>query len=166
MKRKAYDWEAIEREYALGQKSIRVLSLEFGPGPSTICERAKRHGWVQDKTAEIKRKTNAALANTNNSPNTPTPEDIERAVKTNIEVVRQHRSLIKRTLEFADRLLKASEDAEATDLKIDNRVFLSITQGLAKAIPLERQAFNLDGYTPGDDVTGIKIEFVKANIGT
>ena len=143
-KRKQYDWEAIEREYGLGQKSLRVLSAEFGPGVSTISERAKRHNWVQDKSEEVKRKTNAALTNTNNNPNTPTPEDIERAVKTNVEVVRQHRKLIGRTVAFADKLLAEYEGEKKIDPKVDNRVFLSITQGLAKIIPLERQAFNID----------------------
>jgi hypothetical protein len=146
-KRKQYDWEAIEREYGLGQKSLRVLSAEFGPAPGTISKRAKKYRWVQDKSAEVRQKTQAALIKEtvgNTDGNTPTPEDVERAVKTNVEVVRQHRSLIGRTISLADKLLAEYQGEKKIDPKVDNRVFLSITQGLAKIIPLERQAFNID----------------------
>lgn len=161
-KRKKYDWGAIEREYRLGQKSLRAISSEFGPTPGAISKRAKKGEWIQDRSDEVRQKTKAALlketqdGNGNTDGNTPTHEDVERAVKTNVEVVRQHRKFIKRTLDLANKLLKKYEGENVVlDPKIDNRVFLSITQGLAKIIPLERQAFSIDNETAGKSIEDV-----------
>lgn len=141
--RKQIDWEAIEKQYRMGQKTMRALADEFGVNVSNISRRAKKYEWVQDKSEEVRQRTNATLV-AQQGRNTPTPEDVEVAVRTNVEVVRQHRKLIGRTIAFANRLLDNYEGEKKLDPKVDNRVFLSIAQGIAKVIPLERQAFSLD----------------------
>jgi len=100
----AKDWERIERDYRLGQKSIRTLATENRVSPSTISRRVHKEGWVQDKTEEIRVRTRAAL-NVQNDPNatqhptqqkrnTPSRADIEIAVMTNVTVIREHRKSI------------------------------------------------------------------------
>ena len=57
--------------------------------------RRQSNGWVQDKTKEIRDKTKAALvthqSKRTTKRTTPTREDIDRAVQTNIEIIRGHR---------------------------------------------------------------------------
>jgi len=142
-KRNLIDWETIEKAYRIGQVSIREIARQHDIQASSITRRAKKGKWQRDHTDEIRQRTRATLLQRNKKNNKPTPEDIEIAVQTNVEIVRQHRKIIERTMAFANRLLDTAE-AKEIDTKVDNRVFLSITQGLAKVIPLERQSFNLD----------------------
>lgn len=174
--RKTYDWDAIEKEYRLGQKSLRTLSTEFGPSPGAISKRAKKYGWTQDKTKEVLQKTRAALLKEtppgNTEGNTPTREDIDRAVQSNIEVIRGHRASIKKAhdlvsvlagqlenaAELRDELETAAEEETAADSTTKRRTMMmkavslpthagvlrDLTMALKNLIPLERQAFNLD----------------------
>ncbi len=101
MARKQMDWEAIERDYRMGQLSLRALASKYETTPSTISRRAKRDGWVQDASAEVRERTRAALLvneerNTERNTvaskrNTPTQADIEVAVQTNVQVISRHR---------------------------------------------------------------------------
>jgi len=97
--RKALDWEAIEREYRIGQKSMRMIATEFNTTAGAISKKVKRYKWVQDKSAEVRQKTRAALLQEtpdgNTLGNTPTTEDIDKAVQTNVLVIREHRTSIK-----------------------------------------------------------------------
>lgn len=171
-KRQQYDWEAIEREYCLGQKSNRTLSSEFGPSHTSIGRRAKKYGWVKDKTQEVQQKTRAALLTTHQDQRTtertskrttPTREDIDRAVQTNVEVIRQHRKTVARTIAVAERLLDEIEKAKDVDLRAHGDAFRTISTGLAKVIPLERQAFNLDASAGDDDAPEAIIIKVRKN---
>lgn len=104
MARKQIDWEAIEREYRTGHWSIRALGTKHEVSAAAISKRAKRDGWVQDASAEVRERTRAALliqpkdkeetpeVNTvNTKVNTPTQADIEVAVQTNVQVISRHR---------------------------------------------------------------------------
>ena len=109
-KRKQIDWEAIEREYRLGQLTLRELSVKFGPSFGTIGKRARKEGWVQDKTEEVRRRTKAILATENDTPQDtpedtdtkkghkkdtePTQNDIEAAAMARVKIVRGHRKTL------------------------------------------------------------------------
>lgn len=195
--RKQYDWEAIEREYRLGQKSLRMLSKEFGPSPGTISKRANRPGeeWVQDKSTEVREKTRAALIKEtpegNTQGNTPTREDIDRAVQTNVGLIREHRrdigngralvELLAGQLRDAAESRDQLEDDIAEDTKEDNTiqrrarmmkavslpahagVLRDLTTALKNLIPLERQAFSLDDGDGGDNPLKSLLEKVSGN---
>lgn len=194
-KRKQYDWDAIEREYALGQKSLRTLSTEFGPTPAGISKHAKAHGWVQDKSDEVKRKTKAALlkevVDVNQAVNAPTREDINRAVETNVRVIREHRKDVRNGRELvqllSDQLRFAADNREKLqddiyedtkgdkkpDLKRRNAMMKSValpshagvlrdlSTALKNLIPLERQAFNIDDRPNGPPIDEIELVFVN-----
>ena len=59
--RKQIDWEAVERDYRVGQLSLRALAEKHGTTASTISRRAAKHGWVQDASQEVRERTRAAL---------------------------------------------------------------------------------------------------------
>lgn len=53
-KKKAVDWEAIERDYRAGIMSLREIADPNGVTEGAIRKRAKRDGWVRDLGAKIK----------------------------------------------------------------------------------------------------------------
>jgi len=56
------DWEAIEREYRAGARSVREIAAEFGVSHTAIQKRAKDHGWTRDLAARVKAKADALVA--------------------------------------------------------------------------------------------------------
>jgi len=122
-KRPKYDWEAIEREYRIGQKSMRTIADEYGPNASNISRRAKKHGWVQDKSEEVRDKTSATLI-AQQERNTPTREDIEKAVQTNVQVIRGHRQSIGNGLKlvamFNEQLKDVADNRESYEDEVES----------------------------------------------
>lgn len=116
MTRKAIDWEAIERDYRLGQMSLASLGEKHGTTKGAISKKAKQHSWVQDATQEVRQRTRAALlakqndeANEGNTVSTtgnaPTQVDIEVAVQTNLAVITRHRKDIAKGQGMASVLM-------------------------------------------------------------
>jgi hypothetical protein len=65
--KKVVDWEAVEREYRAGIRSLKDIGDEYGVSAPGILKRAKKEEWTRDLTAKIKAKAdakvNAALVN-------------------------------------------------------------------------------------------------------
>lgn len=187
MAQRTIDWEGIEKEYRLGQKTVRAIASEFNISHTAINKKAKKEKWVQDKSKEIREKTNAGLASfhsgVSSQVSTPTKADIEEAVRTNIQVVTNHRKTLKNGHKLVERLfsileeavenkdtieqeIKAETDPEglaglnrkrmmmrAVSLPSNVGVLKDLSQALKNLIPLERQAFNLD--TPGANIEDV-----------
>jgi hypothetical protein len=89
------DWELIQREYRLGQKSLRQIAAEFAVQPSAISRRAKKDGWVQDKSHEVRAISEAQLllSNTGKATEKATPSriDIEAAAQARTDLILAHR---------------------------------------------------------------------------
>jgi Trp operon repressor len=47
------DWEAIEREFRLGQFTVRQIAANHGVSHTSITRRAKRLGWARDRSEEV-----------------------------------------------------------------------------------------------------------------
>ena len=114
-KRAMIDWESVEKEYSLGQKTIRAIGSQYGVSHVTIIRRARKEGWVQDKTKEILIKTNAGLASyqegATKKATTLTKDDIEKAVQTNIQVITNHRKDIRLNQQLISLLSAQLKDA-------------------------------------------------------
>ena len=61
-KRPAVDWEAVEREYRVGIKTLRQIASEHGVSNPAIVKRAKRDGWERDLTAKIRDKAESLVS--------------------------------------------------------------------------------------------------------
>lgn len=61
MARKIVDWEAVEREYRAGIRSLRDIAGEFGITETAIRKRAKRDEWERDLAAKIAAKAEALV---------------------------------------------------------------------------------------------------------
>lgn len=105
----AIDWDAIEKQYRLGQKSNRQLASEFGVSISQIGRRAEKFGWVVDKAEEVNAVANALLIQSsagNANPNaTPSALEIKAAGQAVADVVLGHRKGLARLRSLRDKLL-------------------------------------------------------------
>lgn len=95
------DWEFVEKEYRLGQFSLRQIAAQFDIQPSAISRKAKKEGWVQDKSEQVKTlsKNQLILSNTHKATEkaTPTKVDIEEAATARTNKVLDHRADILRS---------------------------------------------------------------------
>lgn len=62
MSKTAIDWEAVEREYRSGLRSLKDIGAEFGVSDAGIIKRAKRDGWVRDRSKKIMAKAEALVS--------------------------------------------------------------------------------------------------------
>lgn len=97
------DWDAIERDYRVGQMSLRALATKHQVTPGAISKKAKAKAWVQDASQEVRERTRAALLTTPEATetvsgntvsiegNAPTRADIDTAVSTNLTIIHGHR---------------------------------------------------------------------------
>lgn len=61
-KRLPVDWEAVEREYRAGVRSLKDIGAEFNVSDAGIIKRAKKEGWSRSLGAKIKAKAEALVS--------------------------------------------------------------------------------------------------------
>lgn len=97
------DWELIEKEYRLGQSTMRQLAVTHGVQTSAISRKIKRDGWVQDKSAIVKARSDAQLLSKAKA--TPSEVDIEAAATVRTDVILAHRGDARRARALTMSLL-------------------------------------------------------------
>jgi hypothetical protein len=109
------DWDLIQREYRLGQKTMRQIASEFGIQTSSLSRKAKADGWVQDKAPEVRARAKAVLLVSDLAKQqikaTPGPDEIEAAAEVRIQVVLGHRQGLSRLRGLKNKLLAHLEAA-------------------------------------------------------
>lgn len=122
-KRPAVDWEAVEREYRVGIRSLADIGNEFGVSAPGILKKAKKEKWERDLSAKIKAKAeskvNASLVN--EPVNAETVIHERQVVEANAEmmanVIRSHHKLLTRLRGIAMLLMDRLEaELEGTEL--------------------------------------------------
>lgn len=165
------DWEAIERDYRLGQLSVREIARRYEVEASTITRRAKKESWVRDFSDEVKARTRAGLIETAKQQaqqhatesNEALRDGVEVAVETNLRVLRQHQvgirdnsgRLDKLTAKF-DSLLELA--ADLNEMGKAASAFESMVRSQKTLVGLERQALNIDEEASPDNPIG---EFLR-----
>lgn len=177
-RKKATDWEAIEREYRAGQLSVREIGLQHEVSHTAINKRAKAEGWTRDLAKAVRQEVSNRLVSTEVS-SANAQEAVDTAAARGVELVRQHRKSLSRAQSIIEKLLfelergtdniEEIEDAieqETQDDKDSKRrnmmlkavslptrastaAALSLT--IKNIIPLERVAFNLDERSTPDE---------------
>lgn len=170
-KRKAVDWEAIEREYRAGQLSVREIADQHGVSHTAINKKAKAEGWARDLAKQVRQRVSAQLVS-NEVSNANAQEAVETAAARGVELVRQHRRSLARANSVVEKLLaeleRGTDNLDVIEEEIEKETegdtngkrrnamlkavslpqrastaaALSLT--LKNVIPLERQAFSLD----------------------
>ena len=108
---RSIDWEAIEREYRAGIRSLREIAEQFGITHGAIRKRAARDGWKRDLSAKIRAEADALVAR--GAASTVSAEDEQDIVRAGAElqasIVREHRKDIQRNRSLATSLLAELE---------------------------------------------------------
>lgn len=136
--KKAIDWEAIERDYRVGQLSLRALATKHGTTAGAISKKASAGNWVKDASQEVRERTRAALlteprkektreetgdGNTVSSEgNAPTQGDIEVAVQTNLQVITRHRRDIAKGHGLVNLLFQQLEQAATARDELEDAI--------------------------------------------
>jgi hypothetical protein len=145
------DWELIEKEYRLGQFTLRQLAATHGVQASAISRRSKKEGWVQDKSAQVKALSENQLLVSNTreatAKATPTKEDIEVAATTRTNVILNNRRDISRAMRITNSMFDELESAEEKKAPLAKRAPIAkqLTEALRIQVGLERQAFGIIG---------------------
>ena len=146
------DWELIEKEFRLGQATLRQLAATHKVQPSAISRKAKREDWVQDKRGAVKALSEAQLLISNNRKATvkatePTQVDIEVAATVRTSIVLAHRSDAQKARTLTMKLLAELEH------QTDNQELYERLQELLEdpaednsAAATERQRKRLEAY--------------------
>lgn len=108
------DWELIEKEFRLGQSTLRQLAATHKVQASAISRKAKKEGWVQDKRDQVKARSEAQLLAADARKATrkatePGEIDIEVAATVRTNVVLAHREDGQRARALTMRLLAELE---------------------------------------------------------
>lgn len=159
------DWNAVEQEWRVAQRSNRELARHFGVHPSTITARAKREGWRKDLAVAVRHKARekmlesvAGLAETAaETANTATPagvrdeQIIDAAAARQVAVISGHRVTIGRFRAIVEDLITALAGEKSglpNHLAGEKESAYDRASKLSRALrdftALERQAWNVD----------------------
>ena len=167
-KRRAIDWESVEREYRAGIRSLADIGSEFGVSAPGILKKARVKGWERDLSAKIKAKAeakvNAALVNSQVNAQASASENkvVEANAQMLADKVINQREDVKRLRNTINSLFdELDSENENKESGLADRV--RITKALAEttkiAIELERRVLKLDEFTP--DENGVRINKIE-----
>lgn len=88
--KRAVDWEAIERDYRAGVKTLRVIGEEYGVSHVAITKKAKKEGWTRDLLAKIQAKADELVTK-----EMVTKEVTSQGVVTERQIVEANAEVIK-----------------------------------------------------------------------
>jgi hypothetical protein len=163
-RRSDIDWEAIERDFRIGQLSIRQLALKHEVAVSAIVRRQKKYEWTRDLTEQVRAQTKATLiqlaaAKAHEAATESIRSDSESvlaAAATNVHIITEHRKDIQaETARVAKLGQKVDELMSGTT---DMRQFAtlasaheSLVRSRARLIALEREAYGIGEAEPPPD---------------
>lgn len=145
-KRARVDWDALEPHFRAGVRSLKDLGREFGCSDAGIIKHAREAGWVRNLTGKIQAKANAKVTAALVKAETGETQLTEAIC---VEVEAQVQSRIRLSHQTMLTKMREQVDALITELQGENlktRLFglKSLSETVAKLVPLERQAYGVD----------------------
>lgn len=163
-RRSDIDWEAVERDYRIGQLSLRQLAAKHEVALSAITRRQKKEGWTRDLSEQVKAQTKARLielaAKEAHEKGTQSiqadAESVQAAAATNAEIVSGHRKDIQaetaRSKKLAGKIDELMEKSvEGKDVALLVSTHESLVRSRARLISLEREAYGIGEAEPPPD---------------
>jgi len=178
---RAYDWEAVERDYRLGLHSLRELSARHGPSEGAIRKKAKAEGWSKDLSAQIRQRVRekACRAAAPEDKAASDAEIVETAADACTEIIRGHQRLLMQAKTLAETLMDRlgeqlekgtmtvqlkSGETDEVDVPLDyaGKTLGNATMALERVVRLERQAYGLD--EAGKEQSGKSLDELMAEV--
>ena len=148
-------WAKVRAEYEAGQLSMSEIARQAGVSRPAVSKRAKAEGWTRSLVASVRNEVARRMV-TGPVTERNAHETINAAAARAVEVVRQHQVYASKQLRLAERVMDRAEEwlddeevrrrKSSDDIKVLQGIaqaMASSAQALAKAIPLERQAFSI-----------------------
>jgi hypothetical protein len=164
--KKDVDWDAIEREYRIGIRSLRDIAEENGCTEGAIRKRAKRDGWSRDLTAKIQFKADELVrrdAVRDLVRNNPVADRaiIEANSEMQARFILESRADIAKHQEITTRLLEELE-AYGDELGKKAQINKMLAETRKTLIALQREALGIDSMrTIESDDMNISVSFVS-----
>jgi hypothetical protein len=168
--RKKIDWEAVEREYRAGIRSLKDIGEEFGVSDAGILKRAKRDDWARDLQAKVRAKADALVsaalvsaevsAEVSANRKIAEREVVEVEAKVQARIRLTHRSDIKALRERAARFANELDEC-GEELAKRASILKSLADTQKTLIALEREAYNMANAADEDAAIHVRrIELV------
>ena len=156
VEKRVIDWDAIEKEYRAGIRSLRDIADEFGVAESAIRKKAGKEEWLRDLTAKIKikaielvRKTEVRKEVRNINNKETEKEIIESVAQSQADVLLNERADIKRLSGLCEKF-EGELDVYSDDLDKKARIMKSLTDTRKVIIELRRRNYNINDNSNGD----------------
>lgn len=178
-RRSDIDWEAIEKDYRADVLTLREIAAKHGVHKTSISDRVKRHGWKKNLTNAIRRRALEKISSIDveeliEDTAQESVQESARRIKSAVEqvaditvgVIVNHRKLIGRNIEISNRIetkiaMMLDQAAEIKDVVALSNAHKANVESKSKLITLERQAYNIDSSTDGENKQiGIEVSFV------
>ena len=164
------DWEAIEREYRVGQLSIREIARNNSVSDTAIRKRADQENWSRDLSDQVRRAAKIAavregVRNALSREPVSDAEIVSTAAARGAKAIEGHLSRVARLKSLADKLTAELEkymNGEKTSVEIfvakadsPATIIRTLADTAERVAKIERQALNLDD--PEKDDHGVRI---------
>lgn len=167
------NWQAIERDYRAGIKSLRVLAAEYGISHGAINKRARRDGWSRDLSARIAERTREMVSRAAvSAEDTAVSRAAEKAVveanaTLQADIILAHRTDIQAARALVVSMLGELDAAGQAreELSLSSRAVIvdKLSGALSRLVALEREAFGLNrGEVAPDPVDEMSREQLEA----
>lgn len=127
---KSIDWDAIERDYRIGQLTVRQIGEKHGVAYPSVSRKAKKCGWKQDLTDVVRSvtaaKVTAAVAEEANKRITEgeqaTYSEVELAANANVAIIMRHQKRAVRLGSLLENMLGELEEVSANPATLEQLV--------------------------------------------
>lgn len=127
---KDIDWDAVERDYRIGQLTVRQIGEKHGVAYPSVSRKAKKCGWKQDLTDVVryvtKAKVTAAVAEEANRRITEgeqaTYSEVDLAANANVAIIMRHQKRAVRLGALLENMLGELEDVSANPVALEQLV--------------------------------------------
>ncbi len=167
---KNVDWDAVERDYRAGIKTLREIAGEHGIVHAAVRQRAIKYGWERNLDEKIKVRAKAIVAKASRVINTPLSKETESEIIESVAQLQASALLtesaeIKKLIGIANEFVLELQTCPE-DLDKRARILKLLVEVSEKLINLRRRNLNISDNSNGDadapkEITRIELVALK-----
>lgn len=130
MAKRKNDWEAVERDYRIGQLSTTEMAEKHGIPQPSIVRKAKQCGWTRDKTDAVRHATKAKMIRQVVRDQMADAEasvvkdfnEVDLAANVNVTIIMRHQGRAKEISDALDSMIAELKDVSANPKTLEQLV--------------------------------------------